>query len=231
MEKVKWFFGADEAYRNDLQSYTVRDSFVAIAYYLFMLVMLYAAGVIYVTAKVYLGIPMSVVFVLIPLLICRRKPETIGLSSRNLAPAIVVSCIFGVLILILYAIVPGILARRELLPLKTIVYNVFYFFVVIGWTEEISFRGFIQPRLTPLFKWEWLTMSVVAVLFTLMHYPFQMASRHMTVAEYWPLFAQEAPEQFLAHYYFTWFYRRYGNIFGGTVLHGFIDLTVGIFAD
>ncbi len=231
MEKVKWIFGADEAYRNDLQSYTVRDSFVAIGYYLLMMAMLYAAGVICTTLKVYLGIPMSAVIVLIPLLLCRRKPEAIGLSSRNLAPSIIVSCIFGGLILVLYAIVPGVLAHRELLPLQSIAYNVFYFFVVIGWTEEISFRGFIQPRLMPLFKREWLTMTVIAVLFTLMHYPFQMAYRHMTVAEYWPLFAQEAPEQFLMHYCFTWFYRRYGNIFGGTVLHGFIDLTVGIFAD
>ena len=103
-------------------------------------------------------------------------------------------------------------------------------FVVIGLSEEISFRGFIQPRLYPLLKREWLVVLVGGALFVGMHYPFQMAARNMTFGEYWPLFIGNAPMQFIWHLAFTWLYRRYGNLYGSAVLHGCVDMCAGIFA-
>ncbi|WP_420314783.1 type II CAAX prenyl endopeptidase Rce1 family protein [Butyrivibrio fibrisolvens] len=35
--------------------------------------------------------------------------------------------------------------------------------------------------------------------------------------------------QLVLHYVFTWLYRRYGNIFGATILHGCVDMTMGLF--
>ncbi len=63
----------------------------------------------------------------------------------------------------------------------------------------------------------------------LMHMPFQMARRGMGLAEYWPTFIANAPMQFVWHLVCTWLYRRYGNIFGCAVLHGLVDLSMGIF--
>ena len=47
--------------------------------------------------------------------------------------------------------------------------------------------------------------------------------------EYWPQFIASAPFQLLWHYVCTWLYRRYGNIFGSTVMHGCVDMSMGIF--
>ena len=59
--------------------------------------------------------------------------------------------------------------------------------------------------------------------------PFQMARRGMGIAEYWPTFIANAPMQFVWHLVCTWLYRRYGNIFGCALLHGLVDLSMGIF--
>ena len=229
MEKIKPFFKADSFYSAALQSFTIRDSLIAVVYYVLFMAMLYGAGVIFEVSKIYLGIPMSIVGMLIPVAICNHRLASIGINSRNLAPSIIVSCILGGLLCALYTIVPGIIHHRQLLPLKDIAYNIFFYFAIIGLSEEISFRGFIQPRLMPLLKREWLAIILGGILFVFMHYPFQMAARNMTFLKYWPLFIANAPFQFMWHLAFTWLYRRYGNIFGSTILHGFLNLSEGIF--
>ena len=135
----------------------------------------------------------------------------------------------GIIFILSYAIIPGIIAGSTLLPAKEIVYNIFYYFIIIAFEEELSFRGFIQPRLYPLLKKEWITLIIGGILFVFMHYPFQMAARGMSFIEYFPLFIAGAPMQFIWHFVFSWLYRRFGNIFGGTILHGFIDMSMGIF--
>ena len=87
-----------------------------------------------------------------------------------------------------------------------------------------------HAQLFPLVKREWLTILLGGVLFVLMHYPYQMAARGMTFTQYWPLFIANAPFQFLWHLAFTALYRRYGNIFGSTLLHGCVDMSMGIFS-
>ena len=70
----------------------------------------------------------------------------------------------------LISIIPGIIAHRELLPVNEIAYYIFYYFFIIGFSEEISFRGFIQPRLFPALKKEWLTILMGGLLFVFKHY-------------------------------------------------------------
>ena len=229
MKRPRWL-SADPAYRERLERYTLRDALAALLYYLGILAAYYAMGRALVLTGRYYGVPVNLILMLIPVLLCRGRMASIGLSPRNLRPALVASGLIGGVFLLAYTIIPGIVRGAKLLPLKTIAYNVFYYFVVIGLSEEISFRGFIQPRLYPLLKREWLVVLVGGVLFVGMHYPFQMAARNMTFGEYWPLFISNAPMQLLWHLAFTWLYRRYGNLYGSAVLHGCVDMCSGIFA-
>ncbi|MBQ2602907.1 MAG: CPBP family intramembrane metalloprotease [Oscillospiraceae bacterium] len=229
MDKVKSFFRADKSYRSDLYSFTIRDAVIAIVYYLVLLSVYYIVGHIFAVTKINLSVLMSIVLMLIPVVIYHRSIATIGINRRNLKPSLIVSCAIGGLFLISYTIVPCVIAQRQLLPAKDIAYNIFFYFVIIGLNEEISFRGFIQPRLFPLLKREWLTVLIGGILFVFMHYPFQMAVRQMTFWEYWPQFIENAPMQMVWHLVFTWLYRRYGNIFSSTVLHGLVDMSEGIF--
>ena len=129
-------FRADPHYLDILHSFTVHDTLMALGYYL-------------------VGVFANIALMLIPVMIC-RKMSSIGLCKRNLKRSLLVSGMIGILFLLISTIIPGISSGAKLLPLKKIASNVIYFFVVIALSEEISFRGFIQPRLYPLVKREWL---------------------------------------------------------------------------
>ena len=221
-------FCADPFYLELLHGFTITDTMVALGYYALIMIVYYGLGLLVAKTGKYYGVLVSIILMLIPLLICRRRAE-IGLSGRNLKRSLIVSGILGMLFLLTFTVIPGIVMQAQLLPLKEIVSNLFYYFVIIGLSEEISFRGFIQPRLYPLAKREWLMILLGGILFVFMHYPFQMAARNMSFVEYWPQFATGAPIQFLWHLVFTGLDRRYGNIFGSSVLHGFIDMSMGLF--
>ena len=222
-------FRADPHYLDMLHSFTVHDTLMALGYYLAILIVYYCAGSIMARTGKYYGVLVNIALMLIPVMIC-RKMSSIGLCKRNLKRSLLVSGMIGILFLLISTIIPGISSGAKLLPLKKIASNVIYFFVVIALSEEISFRGYIQPRLYPLVKREWLAVLFGGLLFVFMHYPYQMAARGMTAAQYWPQFIASAPFQFFWHLVFTMLYRRYGNIYASTVLHGLVDLSGGIFA-
>lgn len=222
-------FRADPHYLDILHSFTVPDALMALGYYLIILIVYYCTGSIMARTGKYYGVFVNIALMLIPVMIC-RKMSSIGLCKRNLKRSLLVSGMIGILFLLISTIIPGISSGAKLLPLKKIASNVIYFFVAIALSEEISFRGYIQPRLYPLVKREWLAVLFGGILFVFMHYPYQMAARGMTAAQYWPQFIASAPFQFFWHLVFTILYRRYGNIYGSTVLHGLVDLSGGIFA-
>ena len=229
MKILKRFFAADPIYREQMEQYSLRDTLIAAGYYLLILVIYYLMGRIQVQTGRYYAVAVNILLMVIPVLLCIRCLSRTGISRRNLLRSVIVATVIGILVLLGFSVIPGILSHRTLLPAGKILYNVFFYFVIIGLSEEISFRGFIQPRLYPLLKCEWLTILVGGILFLFMHYPYQMAARNMSFAEYWPRFIESAPIQFLWHLAFTALYRRYGNIFGSTILHGFVDMTGGLF--
>ena len=222
-------FKANQEYLDNMKSYTIKDSCIALAFYGFDMLTLYIAGVILSNSGKYYGVPMAFVCIAIVLLIARFSGSKVGINRQGLFSGAVTGLIMGMIFLLSYTIIPGIVAGLTFLPAKEIAYNVFYYFIIIAFEEELSFRGFIQPRLYPLLKKEWITLLVGGILFVLMHYPFQMAARGMNIIEYFPMFIASAPYQLMWHYVFSWFYRRFGNIFGGTILHGFVDMSMGIF--
>ncbi len=221
---------ADPDYGKRMGSYTLRDTLTALGYYLLMMAAYYFMGRHMATTGQYYVVPVNFIgMILIPLLICRR-PSALGICRKNLKKSLTVSGILGGLILLSIAIVPGMISGARLLPFPKLAYNLVYYLIVIGLSEEIAFRGFIQPRLFPALKKEWLAVLAGGILFVLSHYPFQMAMRNMSFTEYLPTFLENAPFQFLWHLVFTALYRRYDNIWGSALLHGMIDMSMGLFA-
>lgn len=223
-------FKADNEYLENIRSYSIKDSCIALTFYIFDMFALYIVGIIYSRSGNYFGEVLTVLAIAVVLLLIRFKCSTVGIRWRNASKGILTGLIMGIIFLLCYTIIPGIIAGSALLPAKEIGYNIIYYFVIIAFEEELAFRGFIQPRLFPLLKKEWLMLIVGGILFVCMHYPFQMAARGMNFVEYFPFFLAGAPMQLLWHFVFSWLYRRFGNIFGGTILHGFVDMSMGIFS-
>ena len=219
---------ADPSYLKLLESFTIRDSIVALLYYAFILVIYYFMGRIMFNSGKYYGAIVNIILIIIPIIIV-RKMSALGLCKRNLKKSLIVSGTIGLLFLLVNTIIPSIVMKAKLLPLDMILTNMVYYFIIIALSEEVSFRGYIQPRLYPLVKREWLMILIGGILFVFMHFPFQMAARGMSSTEYFPQFIANAPFQFLWHLAFTELYRLYGNIFGSTLLHGLIDMSMGLF--
>ena len=226
---MKKLFKAEQQYIDDLNSFTKIDAILAIAFYVFEMVALYVVGIIYVNSGRYLGYPFAIISIVLVLLLAKLKITKIGITATNIWSSVLTGIILGGIFILSYTILPGILSGARLLPIKVIAQNVFYYFIIIGFEEEIAFRGFIQPRLFPLLKKEWLTILIGGILFVFMHYPFQMAAHGMSAVEYFPLFISGAPLQFMWHCIFSLIYRKFGNLYGSTILHGFVDLSMGIF--
>ena len=226
---MKKVFKADQEYLDNMKSYTMKDTCFALIYFFFVMAALYVMGRIQTFSGKYYGEILAVISIFLVLLLARFKFTKIGISRRGLIPGVVTGLVMGMIFILIYTIIPGIRAGSELLPAKEIAYNIFYYFIIIAFEEEISFRGFITPRLYPLFKNEWITLLAGGILFALMHYPYQMAARNMNVIEYFPIFISSVPILFLWHYVCSWLYRRFGNVWGSTVIHGFIDMSMGIF--
>ena len=93
--KLSRWLSADPAYRERLGRYTLRDTWVALFYYLGILAAYYAMGRALVMTGRYYGVPVSLALMLIPVLLCRGRLASIGLSPRNLRPALVASGLFG----------------------------------------------------------------------------------------------------------------------------------------
>ncbi len=223
-------FKTDKEYLYHLQNYTIKDTCIALAFYVFHMLALYLHGKIFSITGNYYGELLAIIMIAAVILLVRFRGNKVGISWGNAFPSVVTGMIMGIIFILSYTIIPGIITGKTFLPVKAIVYNIFYYFVIISFKEELLFRGFIQPRLYPVFKKEWIMLIVGGILFVLMHYPFQMAARGMSFIEYLPLFIAGAPMQFIWHFVFSWFYRRFGNIFGGTILHGFVDMSIGIFS-
>ena len=225
----KTFLAIDPVYREQMEGYTLKDTVTALVYYALFMAAYYWMGLEMARLGRYLIDAGNVILALIPVLLCVKHLSRVGITLRNLKPSLLMGAAIGLVFLAAWTIIPGIVSGARLLPAGKILGNIFQYFIIIGLCEEIAFRGFIQPRLFPVLKKEWLVILAGGVLFVLMHLPFQMTMRGMSLAEYWPTFISNAPMQFVWHLVCTWVYRRYGNIFGSAVLHGLVDMSMGIF--
>ena len=155
---------ADPSYLDRLNGFTRTDTLIATGYYVLILIVYYIMGSVLTKTGKYYGVFVNIAFILIPVFICRGL-YALGLCRNNLCRSLIVSGITGIVFLLAVTIIPGTLSHAQLLPPDRIVTNLFYYFIVIALSEEISFRGFIQPRLFPLVKREWLTILLGGVLF------------------------------------------------------------------
>lgn len=233
MEKIKNFFKTDESYREQLDKYDKLDSMLAILYFVLFMAAYYFMGCIMREKGIYLGLYCNAVLALVPIgivLLRKQKLSSLGLTGGKIKQAVLFSGVLGVLFLAIGGILPGVLAGAELNQLTVILYNIFYYFIIIGLVEEIAFRGFIQTRIYGLIKNDIAAVLVTAVMFALMHIPFQMAVYQMGPGQYFmTVFLGNMPFLILWHIVFNFMQRKFNSIYGNTVFHGFMDLCTGLF--
>lgn len=89
--------------------------------------------------------------------------------------------------------------------------------------EELAFRGYLQTRMYGLIKRDGLAIIVVAFMFSIMHIPFQMAVNNKNVLEFISGNITLLIFTFIYHVVFNMIHRKYNNIAGNTLFHGFMN--------
>ena len=155
----KGFLAADPVYREQMEHYTLKDMAAALIYYALFMAAYFWMGREQARTGRYLIEAGNLILALIPVLLCVKHLSHVGITLRNLKPSLLMGAAIGLVFLAAWTVIPGIVSGAKLLPAGKILYNVFQYFIVIGLCEEIAFRGFIQPRLFPALKKEWLTYT------------------------------------------------------------------------
>ena len=225
------FFTTEPTYKEMTEKYKASDSIIALVFYTVLLFSYLALGILYVKKGVYFGIYVNLFLTLICIgivLLRKQKLSTIGLTLKNMKKSVLWGLIFGGVILFV-KIIPPVLAGRKLTGLNEILYNGFYYFIVIAFVEEIVFRGYLQTRLYGIIKSDVLAVVIGGLLFSVMHIPFQMYNQNVGLLVYLKKNCLSLLLVFLWHIVFNFLYRKNNSLAAPTIMHGIMDFSSYIF--
>ncbi|BCJ95818.1 hypothetical protein acsn021_33870 [Anaerocolumna cellulosilytica] len=231
-DKIIRIFKSDENYNVEVKQYNSIDGMLAFGLFILLYVSYYFLGYLYQSKHIYLGELLNIVLALTTILIVKlrgQKISSVGVTKHKLKKTIVVGLITGALFLFTCSLIPGIIKGLEWNPPLTILYKIFYFFIIIGFVEELVFRGFIQTRLHGLIHNEMAVTVVTGILFSSMHIPFQMALYNMKTFQYISNNSITLFLLFFWHILFVFLYKKFNSIVTGTLFHGFMDMCNGLF--
>lgn len=222
---LKGFFKIDEEYKKSLQKYEFKDGIFAVVYYLLAMILYYAMGQIYAMKNLYLGYQVNFFLVLLCIAyvsIRKQGLKTIGFGKRNLKESLVLGLSVSA-ILVVITIVSGILAGRHFNAVPKLIIDFGYYLIVIALVEEIVFRGFIQTRIYGMIKNPILAIIVSALMFMIIHIPFQMGAAHLDFISYISRNFLTLLFTFVWHIVFNFMYSKYNSIAAPTVFHAIMD--------
>lgn len=121
------------------------------------------------------------IYVMVPILALkiRKVPLSIlGFKSKDIQKQILIGlliCIIGISIFVLIPLALGV-NKLEVLNFKaqsigTLLFFFFYDLLVVGFAEEIIFRGYFYGRLEGMFTAKYMPMIIAGILFGLWHFP------------------------------------------------------------
>lgn len=230
---IKKLFSSVPSYKEMASYYNTIDTFMAIGLYILTMITYLGMGVVQAKTGISLGIYVNVALavVCIALVVVRKqKLNTNGLTRNYFIKALLVGLVAGACFSLLH-IVPAILSGGKWTT-SGLVYNIFYFLVIIGLQEELLFRGYIQPRLYGTIKSDVLAVILGGVMFTTMHIPYQMYNRGVgNLNEFiannyvWLLLT------FMWHIVFNYLYRKFNSLTAPTAAHWLMNLSMEISYD
>ncbi len=223
----------NQAYKEQTAAYTKKDGALAIVFW-FVLMALYTLTGLYGGAlfgsSVVSSIAVNIVLALlcIALVLARKQGlSSVGISKNNILPSLSFGLLLGAVALLFNnGIVPALLYGWPLAPVGSAFINFLYQLAVIGFTEELVFRGYVQTRLYGLFKKDIPAMAVGGLLFSLMHVPFQLASGNRVPDAGFFLWLVVLV---FMHLLFNFIYRRHSVLWGVSVFHALNNTSGSLF--
>lgn len=223
---MKNIFAADSSYKEMTRRYTGMDGWIAVGFYVIFMAVYFLIGVVKAKYTIYLGVPANILLAVLCVFIVflrKQKLSSVGITAVKIKKSLILGFSAGVLLVLFNNILPGVLSGGCLKSIKSILYSLLYYFVVIAFVEEIVFRGFIQTRLYGLIKNEIAAVVTAGLLFSAMHIPYQMAASGKSFPDFMQANYIWLVLLVLWHVVFNFLYRKYNSIWTGTVFHGLMD--------
>ncbi len=104
------------------------------------------------------------------------------------------------------------IALKEILILL-----VYYLSVAV--CEEIVFRGYIGTRIYGLIKKRWLAVTIVGLLFIIMHFPYRMIAYGMTLSDLAIKKFSWLIDLFITHLVLNFIYLKTNSLYGAIIPH------------
>ena len=154
---------------------------------------------------------MSLLLILIITRIRNQKLYTIGIRRKGLTFSIGIGLALSVIVFLIH-----IFNGRDM---DAALYEFIFYVVILGFSEEIAFRGFIWPRLAVLFGRKYGTI-LSGIMFGIMHAPFKII---MYEAPVFSSIFNEIGGGVIASIVFIFIYTRNKNIVLPSMIHGILD--------
>lgn len=222
--------GANDEYVQQTKEYGRKDALLSLILYFVMNLLFVLMGKIFVQKGLTLtetymfcvtGI-VSLICIGLVFLFClirRQKLVTVGFSKNQVKKSFAMGMILFILVAIFRGIWPIISGSTIQTNIGVIFMKVIYFFIFIGFMEELVFRGYIGTRLYGCFTNKRLSLVVVGIMFSFLHIPFYMVVAQMSLSEYISANWVSLILIFLFHIVFQWLYSKYNSIVAPTILH------------
>lgn len=154
-------------------------------------------------------LPVIVIFTILKLR--NQKIATIGFRRQGLKSSIALGVVLTVILSI------GHIVRGK--ELSSVIYNMIFYISILGFSEEIVFRGFLWPRLVICFGKKYGTV-ISGIFFGVMHAPLNIVIKEASFSK---AIFNEVGGGIVGSLIFIYIYTRNNNIVLPSFIHGALD--------
>jgi len=218
-------------YSKAIVTYNKRDCLYA----MYLYIISFAIATTFVLVRRIFGftfvifIPSMFLIILLVFVFVRIRKESaisIGITKSNLTKSAIMGIVVGAVVL--FFLDRGMRIRELFLDSSTanILFSFFFWFAMVSLSEELLFRGYIQPRLNGIAKSEILAVLLGSIMFALMHVPTVAVDHLMGISTFEFSLAHIRWLAMLMgfHVLFHILYRKYNSIVAPFIVHGFVNL-------
>ncbi|MCL2189395.1 MAG: CPBP family intramembrane metalloprotease [Defluviitaleaceae bacterium] len=233
MKKMLSRFFIDKSYDEMVKSYNKSDAhYIAIIFCIYIITISLNLFIRRIYNLSFLAlIPSMMIQVITVFAVIIKKKNllaSIGITKKNFIQSFFTGIFFS--IVIVFAL-DSFNRIRELIQqgsILEILLSITFWFVFVSFSEEVVFRGYIQPRIYGYVKNDIIAVLIGGFLFALMHLPTVIIDHVLGISLF--IFSISFIEWFfmffLFHFILNSLYRKYNSIVAPFILHGFMNLSL-----